>query len=148
MLDKWLVESVQPAFVGRTFLVRFADDSIMGFERLEDAQKVLRVIDKRFTRTLDAIKQWGCENRHVSLKEQPGALDAKLRGPDAYDGITFSFRMLSKLRLEVERVWLYWLNRRNRGRCRNWQQFAALLETLPLAPARIVHSCLQIESTA
>jgi len=31
-------------------MVRFADDFIMGFERLEDAQKVRRVIDKRFVR--------------------------------------------------------------------------------------------------
>ena len=204
VLDKWFVESVQPACRGRTFMVRFADDFIMGFERLEDAQKVLRVIDKRFarfglkinaektrlvpfkrppfagggpsggpgtfdflgftlywgktrrgynvvmpktarkrfTRTLDAIKQWCRENRHLSLKEQQGALNAKLRGHDAYYGITFNSGMLSKLRMEVERVWLYWLNRRNRGRRRNWQQFAALLETLPLAPARIVHSYL------
>ena len=31
-------------------MVRFADDFIMGFERLEDVQKVQRVIAKRFAR--------------------------------------------------------------------------------------------------
>jgi group II intron reverse transcriptase/maturase len=50
VLDKWFVESVQPACVGRTFMVRFADDFIMGFERLEDVQKVQKVIAKRFAR--------------------------------------------------------------------------------------------------
>jgi RNA-directed DNA polymerase len=204
VLDKWFIESVQPRCRGHTFMVRFADDFIMGFERLEDAQKVMRVIDKRFarfglkinaektrlvpfkrppfvggnpqsspgtfdflgftlywgktrkgynvvmpktarkrfTRTLEAIKQWCRTNRHLSLKEQQSAINAKLCGHDAYYGITFNSGMLSKLRLEVERVWLYWLNRRNRGRRRNWQQFKALLTALPLAPARIVHSYL------
>ena len=33
---------------GRVFLVRFADDFIVGFERKEDAQKVYRVLFKRF----------------------------------------------------------------------------------------------------
>lgn len=35
---------------GHTFMVRFADDFIVGFKNLEDAQKVVRVIDKRFAR--------------------------------------------------------------------------------------------------
>ena len=50
VLDKWFVESVQPGCGGRTFMVRFADDFIIGFERLEDVQKVQRVIAKRFAR--------------------------------------------------------------------------------------------------
>jgi RNA-directed DNA polymerase len=204
VLDTWFVRDVQPACRGRSFMVRFADDFIMGFARLEDAQKVMRVIDKRFarfglkintektrlvrfkrppyrgrdpegraetfdflgftlhwgktrrgcnvvqvrtarkrfTRALDAIKRWCRENRHLSLAQQQSALNAKLRGHDAYYGVTFNRRMLDRLRHEVERVWLYWLNRRNRGRRRNWQQFAALLQALPLARARIVHSYL------
>jgi len=50
VLDRWYVDSVKPACGGRTFMVRFADDFIMGFERLEDAHKVMRVIGKRFAR--------------------------------------------------------------------------------------------------
>ena len=59
-----------------------------------------------------------------------------------YYAVTFNFRMLQKLRACVERVWLKWLNRRNRGRAMDWEWFSALLRTLPLAPARIVHSFL------
>mgnify|MGYP001560287063 FL=1 len=33
---------------GKTFLVRFADDFILGFEKKEDAEKVYRVLFKRF----------------------------------------------------------------------------------------------------
>ena len=101
-----------------------------------------RTAGKRFTRALDAIQHWCRENRHLSMQEQQSALNAKLRGHDAYYGITFNYRMLAKLRQEVKHVWLYWLNRRNRGRRRNWSQFAALLQVLPLAAARIVHSKL------
>jgi group II intron reverse transcriptase/maturase len=50
VLDKWFVGTVQPACGGRTFMVRYADDFVMGFERLEDVRKVERVIAKRFAR--------------------------------------------------------------------------------------------------
>ncbi len=50
VLDKWFVESVQPACKGRTFMVRFADDFIMGFENLKDVEKVQEVIGQRFER--------------------------------------------------------------------------------------------------
>lgn len=50
VLDKSLVKRIQPRCRGHTFMVRFADDFIMGFEHVEDARKVMRVIDKRFAR--------------------------------------------------------------------------------------------------
>jgi RNA-directed DNA polymerase len=202
VLDRWFVEMVQPACGGRTFMVRFADDFVMGFEREEDARKVMRVIEKRFaryglkintektrlvrfkrpplegddqdggpgtfdflgfcvywgrsrrgfnvvllktagsrfTRALRAIKQWGWANRHLPLKEQQRVLNEKLRGHDAYYGITGNHRMLHQLRWEVQKVWKRWLARRNRSRGHNWEQFQALLRTFPLVPARVVHS--------
>jgi group II intron reverse transcriptase/maturase len=42
VLDCWYVEEVKPRMKGRTFLVRFADDFVFGFERKEDAEKVYR----------------------------------------------------------------------------------------------------------
>jgi group II intron reverse transcriptase/maturase len=48
VLDCWYQESVQPRMKGRTFLVRFADDFILGFEHREDAEKVYRVLFRRF----------------------------------------------------------------------------------------------------
>src|SRR5205809_4694659 len=47
VLDCWYVEEVKPRMKGRVFLVRFADDFILGFERKEDAEKVYRVLFKR-----------------------------------------------------------------------------------------------------
>jgi len=202
VLDKWFVESVQPACGGRTFMVRFADDFIMGFERLEDVRKVQKVIAKRFARfgleintektrlvrfgrpprggggsggkpetfdflgfthywgksrkghnvvkkktaaarfrrTLRAIREWGLKNRHLPMKVQQHKLNQKLRGHDAYYGVTDNYRMLSKLRWQVAKLWRMWLGRRNRGEPPNWEQFQGMLRVFPLTPARIVHS--------
>jgi RNA-directed DNA polymerase len=204
VLDKWFVESVQPACGGRTFMVRFADDFIMGFERLEDVEKVQKVIAKRFARfglkintektwlvrfgrpplggggsgdkpgtfdflgfthywgksrkghnvvktktaagrlrrVLGKIREWGWKHRHLPLKEQQREINEKLRGHDAYYGVTGNDRMLSRLRWEVAKLWRKWLVRRNRGNSPNWEKFNAMLRTFPLLPPRIVHSKL------
>ena len=42
----------------------------------------------RFRRTLRSIKEWGMRNRHLPMKEQQITLNQKLRGDDAYYGVT------------------------------------------------------------
>lgn len=48
VLDEWFVKQVQPILKGRSFLVRFADDFILGCEVEADAHRLIRVIPKRF----------------------------------------------------------------------------------------------------
>lgn len=48
VLDLWFERMVKPCLKGRAFLVRYADDFVMGFERKDDADKVHRVLFKRF----------------------------------------------------------------------------------------------------
>ena len=50
VLDRWYVEQIKDRLQGRSFLVRYADDFIMGFEREEDARRVMEVLPKRFGR--------------------------------------------------------------------------------------------------
>ena len=50
VLDAWFEGEVRPRMKGRAFLVRFADDAVMGFECEEDARRVLEVLAKRFGR--------------------------------------------------------------------------------------------------
>lgn len=50
VLDKWFVETVQPRMKGRAFMIRYADDAVLAFEYIEDAEKVYKVIGKRFGR--------------------------------------------------------------------------------------------------
>ncbi|HKS96217.1 MAG TPA: group II intron reverse transcriptase/maturase [Terriglobia bacterium] len=48
VLDTWFTEDVQPRLTGRAFLIRYADDFVIGFEREEDARRVMEVLPKRF----------------------------------------------------------------------------------------------------
>ena len=48
VLDMWFERDVKPRLNGRAFLVRYADDFIMGFELEEDARRVQAVLPKRF----------------------------------------------------------------------------------------------------
>ncbi len=94
----------------------------------------------RFSRALHRIASWCRVNRHLPISEQHEALNAKLRGHDAYYGITGNHRMLQLLRRKVERAWRKWLSRRSRKAALTWEKMAALLQRHPLAPARVVHS--------
>jgi group II intron reverse transcriptase/maturase len=48
VLDTWFHEQVIPRLSGRAFLVRYADDAVLCFEREEDARRVMEVLPKRF----------------------------------------------------------------------------------------------------
>ena len=48
VLDEWFERDVQPRLKGGSFLIRYADDFIMGFTCEEDARRVLEVLPKRF----------------------------------------------------------------------------------------------------
>lgn len=47
VLDEWVSKVVQPLMKGKTFIVRYADDFVLGFEHKEDAQRVYRTLPKR-----------------------------------------------------------------------------------------------------
>lgn len=46
-LDQWMHETVRPLLKGEMFLLRYADDFIIGFENEEDAQRVNQTLPKR-----------------------------------------------------------------------------------------------------
>lgn len=48
VLDEWFEREVQPRLKGRSFLIRYADDFVMGFSREDDARRVLKVLPRRF----------------------------------------------------------------------------------------------------
>jgi len=50
VLDDWLVQTVGAYMKGKCFVVRFADDFILGFEAKEDALNVMKVLPKRFNK--------------------------------------------------------------------------------------------------
>ena len=50
VLDKWVVEEVARRLRGKIFLVRVADDFVIGCETKEDAQKLMEVLPKRLAK--------------------------------------------------------------------------------------------------
>jgi RNA-directed DNA polymerase len=50
VLDGWFEREVQPRLKGESFLIRYADDFVMGFSCEEDARRVLAVLPKRFAK--------------------------------------------------------------------------------------------------
>jgi hypothetical protein len=50
VLDDWFVQEVEPRLKGRCFLIRFADDFVIGCEVEEDARRVMKILPKRFGR--------------------------------------------------------------------------------------------------
>jgi group II intron reverse transcriptase/maturase len=50
VLDDWLSQTVSKYMKGKSFVIRYADDFILGFEAKEDALKVMEVLPKRFNK--------------------------------------------------------------------------------------------------
>ncbi len=49
VLDQWYL-SIKPLLKGRNFMIRYADDFVMGFEFKSDADRVMQVIFQRFAK--------------------------------------------------------------------------------------------------
>jgi len=76
VLDEWYEKEVKPRLKGRSFLIRFADDFIIGCEREEDARKVMEVLPKRFNRfnlTIHPEKTTLVDFRKPNTKKDTGS---------------------------------------------------------------------------
>lgn len=94
----------------------------------------------RFTRTVKRLADWCRVNRHLPMKQQHLILCRKLRGHDAYFGVTGNAAALSRLRQELRRIWRKWLDRRSQRARMTWERFEKLeRRRFALAPPRVVH---------
>ena len=88
VLDEWFEDVVKPRLKGEAYEIRFADDAILCFQHREDAEKVMRVLPKRFEKyglTLHPEKTRLIEfGRHA-------ARNAKKQGkqPESFDFLGF-----------------------------------------------------------
>ncbi len=211
VLDEWFEHEVQPRLRGRAFLIRYADDFVIGLTREDDARRVMEVLPKRFekygltvhpdktrlikfqspstdklpsespderpgtfdllgfthywgrsrkgnwvvkrktsasrfTRAVRTMAQWCRLHRHDSIVAQHHTLCQKLRGHNAYYGITGNSTSLSRFREEVKLVWRKWLRRRKRGDRGAWTWFNRVLARYPLPPPVAIHSVCRVQS--
>src|SRR3990172_332499 len=154
VLDAWFEEEVKPRLKGQAVEIRYADDALLCFQYREDAQKVLRVLPKRFAkfrvhvksmkkrlkRAFKAVAEWCREHRHDAVTQQQQALNAKLRGHYQYYGRPTNYRSLWQFYRGVRRLWHKWLNRRTRGKSLSWDTYDHLLQRHPLLCPRITHA--------
>lgn len=50
VLDLWMERDVKPRLKGKSTLVRYADDFVIGFERKDDADRVMKVLTERMAK--------------------------------------------------------------------------------------------------
>ena len=212
VLDVWFERTVKPRLRGQAFLVRYADDFVITFEREDDARRVFaalptrfgkygltlhptktrlvrfgqppygwrpgrgdqtryveyvaaetfdflgftqfwgritrsaghalfrRITRSRFRRAVKAFDLWLQHRLHEPIANQHRALSQKLRGHDAYHGITGNYRRLSALRWIVGHLWHKWLRRRSDRHKMTWERYALMIERFLLPGPRAVHS--------
>jgi RNA-directed DNA polymerase len=87
VLDVWFEREVKPRLRGRAFLVRYADDFVMGFAREEDARRVLEVLPKRFERY--GLKIHPDKTRLVEFRKPREPRDPN-GGPGHFDFLGFT----------------------------------------------------------
>ncbi len=94
----------------------------------------------RFARALQAVGAWCARHRHRPVADQHATLSRKLRGHDAYYGITGNAAALGRFHHQAERLWRKWLARRSNRAGMPWSRFKRLLHRYPLPQPRVVHS--------
>jgi RNA-directed DNA polymerase len=133
---------------GRTAIARPGTFDLLGFTHFWGRSRKGNWVVKRktarsrFSRTLRRIHTWCRENLHLPVRQQHAELCQKLRGHDAYYGITPNYAALAGLRHWTERIWRKWLSRRSRDGRLSWEKMRKLLRAFPLPRPRIVHSAL------
>ena len=88
VLDRWFATEVKPRLRGKTTLLRYCDDFIIGFEREEDARRVRVVLEKRLKRfglTLHPDKTRLLPFWRPPTTQQSG------QGPATFDFVGFTF---------------------------------------------------------
>lgn len=91
VLDKWFVEQVKPRLKGATFVVRYADDVVMGFAREEDARRVMEVLPKRFEKY--GLKLHPEKTRMLPFQSpgrSPSQDEDDRKGPGTFDMLGFT----------------------------------------------------------
>jgi group II intron reverse transcriptase/maturase len=85
VMDLWFERDVKPRMRGQVFLIRYADDMVMGFEREDDARRVFEVLPKRFAKyglTLHPAKTRLVRFRPPNARGGPG--------PETFDFLGFT----------------------------------------------------------
>jgi len=87
VLDRWFEEQVKPRLRGKATLIRYCDDFIIGFERMDDTKRVEGVLSKRFEKyhlSLHPDKTRLVDFRRPLIDQKGG------KGPGSFDFLGFT----------------------------------------------------------
>ncbi len=93
VLDVWFEREVKPLLRGRAFLIRYADDIVIGFAHEADARRVLDVLPKRFGKyglTLHPEKTRLVAFRPPVSELGPGSRSGAAPQPGSFDLLGFT----------------------------------------------------------
>jgi RNA-directed DNA polymerase len=94
VLDAWFEDDVVPRLRGRTFMVRYADDAVLVFQREDDARRVMAVLGDRFAKY--GLKLHPEKTRLTKFEQPPR--DESGGGPDSFDFLGFTHHWGRSLR--------------------------------------------------
>jgi group II intron reverse transcriptase/maturase len=87
VLDKWYTETVMPCMKARTFIVRYADDFVIGCESKYDADRLMEVLIKRFSKYGLIIHP---EKSKLVKMSRPRRNEPKDKGNESFDFLGFT----------------------------------------------------------
>ncbi len=87
VLDVWFEAEVKPRLHGHATLIRYADDFVIGFERKDDAERVMKVIGQRMQRF--GLRLHPEKTRLFPYRKPPRDSAAK-KGPSTFDFLGFT----------------------------------------------------------
>ena len=87
VLDEWFETEVKPRMRGHCFVVRFADDFVIGFQYEEDARRVMDVLPKRFGKY--GLELHPEKSRLLDFS-RPARTQARGRGANTFDFVGFT----------------------------------------------------------
>jgi len=93
VLDDWFLKEVKPRMKGRCFIVRYADDFIIGLEAKSDAERVMEVLPKRLERFSLSLNMNKTKLRPFGKPDRRGKYK-----PGTFDFLGFTFYWAKSLR--------------------------------------------------
>ncbi|MFB1486299.1 reverse transcriptase domain-containing protein, partial [Thiocapsa sp. C4-3m] len=87
VLDEWFETEVKPRMRGHCFLVRFADDFVIGFQYENDARRAMEVLPKRFGKY---GLQLHPEKSRLLDFSRPARAQLRGRGANTFDFVGFT----------------------------------------------------------
>ncbi len=124
VLDDWYEKEVKPRLYGRSFIVRFADDFVIGCEHPHDGERLMKVLPKRFAKfdlTIHPEK-----SKQIAFRRPPHGEDKSGTGTFDFLGFTHFWgksrngnwvikrkTSAKRMRRAMKNLWLYCRNSRH-----------------------------------